>query len=476
MIRDGDTWREATWDEAFARCEELIHGVRRAPRHRRDDRVHRQPGRPQLLARPLRARCSSGQSGMPAHLLVGHRRPVAEERLVASSCTGTCGRSRRPTSSAPTTGSCMGGNPQASGGSLLACPDVLGEIDAHPGARRQGRRHRPAPHRHRRPRRRVGPDPCPAPTPRSCSRCATCSSPRASSTSARSPTWSTASTSVRDARAPSSRPSRSRRSAGSRPRPSAASPASSPPRRAGAVYGRIGLCNQEFGTLASWLVDVVNILTGNFDRRRRPDVRQARSPWPLAWMARHAKVTACRRSAGGQSRVRGVPEVLGQVPASCLAEEIATPGDGPDQGARSPSPATRSSACPTRRASRRRCRARVHDQRRQLPQRDHALRPRDPARAVAARAAALRRAASGAGPARSGAKWSDPRLPAVADRPARVGDPRPARAGAAPAGRTTDFDFDAARRRLVRRALPHRNGLDAEPTSSRCTTTAGPSA
>ncbi len=31
------------------------------------------------------------------------------------------------------------------------------------------------------------------------------------------------------------------------------------------VYGRIGLCNQEFGSLASWLVDVVNILTGHFD-------------------------------------------------------------------------------------------------------------------------------------------------------------------------------------------------------------------
>jgi len=31
------------------------------------------------------------------------------------------------------------------------------------------------------------------------------------------------------------------------------------------VYGRIGLCNQEFGSLASWLVDVVNILAGHFD-------------------------------------------------------------------------------------------------------------------------------------------------------------------------------------------------------------------
>ena len=35
------------------------------------------------------------------------------------------------------------------------------------------------------------------------------------------------------------------------------------------VYGRIGTCNQEFGTLASWLVDVVNLLTGNFDRPER---------------------------------------------------------------------------------------------------------------------------------------------------------------------------------------------------------------
>ena len=33
----------------------------------------------------------------------------------------------------------------------------------------------------------------------------------------------------------------------------------------GAWYGRIGLCTQEFGTLASWLVYVVNVLTGRLD-------------------------------------------------------------------------------------------------------------------------------------------------------------------------------------------------------------------
>ncbi|MBX5488594.1 MAG: molybdopterin-dependent oxidoreductase, partial [Mycolicibacterium hassiacum] len=33
-----------------------------------------------------------------------------------------------------------------------------------------------------------------------------------------------------------------------------------------AVYGRIGTCTVEFGTLTSWLVDAVNVLTGNLDR------------------------------------------------------------------------------------------------------------------------------------------------------------------------------------------------------------------
>ena len=32
-----------------------------------------------------------------------------------------------------------------------------------------------------------------------------------------------------------------------------------------ALYGRIGTCTQEYGTLASWLVDVINVLTGHLD-------------------------------------------------------------------------------------------------------------------------------------------------------------------------------------------------------------------
>jgi anaerobic selenocysteine-containing dehydrogenase len=36
--------------------------------------------------------------------------------------------------------------------------------------------------------------------------------------------------------------------------------------RTAAVYARIGTCTAEFGTLAQWLVDVLNVLTGNLDR------------------------------------------------------------------------------------------------------------------------------------------------------------------------------------------------------------------
>ncbi len=93
------------------------------------------------------------------------------------------------------------------------------------------------------------------------------------------------------------------------------------------VYGRIGLCNQEFGSLASWLVDVINILTGHFDKPGG-----AMFPRPAAWSITSQPLPGLE---GGlaefgrwHTRVRGAKEVLGQAPVSCMAEEIATPGDG----------------------------------------------------------------------------------------------------------------------------------------------------
>jgi anaerobic selenocysteine-containing dehydrogenase len=93
-----------------------------------------------------------------------------------------------------------------------------------------------------------------------------------------------------------------------------------------AVYGRIGTTLQEFGTLASWLVDVLNALTGNLDREGG---------------AMFALAAAGQTNAKGEpgkgrgfvtgrwaSRVRGAGEVIGELPVACLAEEIETPGEG----------------------------------------------------------------------------------------------------------------------------------------------------
>lgn len=97
-----------------------------------------------------------------------------------------------------------------------------------------------------------------------------------------------------------------------------------------AVYGRMGTTTQAFGTLASWLVDVVNILTGNLDRPggamfAKPAIGSANT---RGTPGTGRGVTIHRR----HSRVRGLPESLGELPASVMAEEIDTPGEGQLRG------------------------------------------------------------------------------------------------------------------------------------------------
>ena len=93
-----------------------------------------------------------------------------------------------------------------------------------------------------------------------------------------------------------------------------------------AVYGRIGTCTQEFGTLASWLVDAVNILTGNLDR---PGGAMFALPAAGGPTTRGTPGSGPGFRIGrGHTRVRGLPEVMGEYPAAALAEEIDTPGDG----------------------------------------------------------------------------------------------------------------------------------------------------
>lgn len=93
-----------------------------------------------------------------------------------------------------------------------------------------------------------------------------------------------------------------------------------------AVYGRMGTCVQPYGALCSWLIDVLNVLTGHLDQEG--GAMFAKAP---AFAANTVGkpgtgkgVTIGRR----KSRVSGAPEVMGEFPMVCLAEEIETPGEG----------------------------------------------------------------------------------------------------------------------------------------------------
>ncbi len=93
-----------------------------------------------------------------------------------------------------------------------------------------------------------------------------------------------------------------------------------------AIYGRMGTTTQKHGALTSWLLEIANIAAGNLD---------------VEGGSMFAKAPAFADNAVGRpgigkgetvykyaSRVRGIPEVMNNLPVACLAEEIETPGDG----------------------------------------------------------------------------------------------------------------------------------------------------
>ncbi|NUP26221.1 MAG: molybdopterin-dependent oxidoreductase [Nocardia sp.] len=86
------------------------------------------------------------------------------------------------------------------------------------------------------------------------------------------------------------------------------------------VYARIGTCTAEFGTVTQWLVDVINVLTGNLD-----------TPGGAMFAAaavRGIVRTRPFRPGRWRSRVRELPEAMGELPVATLIDEIITPGEG----------------------------------------------------------------------------------------------------------------------------------------------------
>ena len=84
-----------------------------------------------------------------------------------------------------------------------------------------------------------------------------------------------------------------------------------------ALYGRIGTCTQEFGTLASWLLDVVAILTGHFD-----EVGCMMFPRPATGDTEPGRQNPEMPVGLWKTIARQLPLVDGQLPAGTMAEEI----------------------------------------------------------------------------------------------------------------------------------------------------------
>ena len=325
LVRDGAEWRTATWEEAFARCEELIHGVIER---------HGKAALTTYIGNPVAHAFALSRAVAPFIAFAGLS-PIYSagtidqwpKNVVCHLMYGRMWQIAAPDIARTDYWLVMGANPQASQGSLLAYPDVLGEID--------------------RIRERGGKT--------------VVVDPRRTGTAAKADEWvpiqpgtdaafllallhvlvdegrttlgdladvvsgfdelvalvqDWTPEAVADAcRIPADTIRRIAREVADAPR--------------AAVYGRIGLCNQEFGTLASWLIDVVNIVTGNFDV---PGGLMFGNPVQLSLNTLPNPALGPHPFGRFHSRVRGAPEVLGQFPLSCLAEEIDTPGDGQLRG------------------------------------------------------------------------------------------------------------------------------------------------
>jgi anaerobic selenocysteine-containing dehydrogenase len=87
------------------------------------------------------------------------------------------------------------------------------------------------------------------------------------------------------------------------------------------AYGRMGVSVQAFGSLSQWLIQLLNLVTGNLDREGGSLPNEPAFP-----------VTGPGTAPGNRgrwhSRVRGLPEFAGELPVAALAEEIRTPGPG----------------------------------------------------------------------------------------------------------------------------------------------------
>ena len=95
-----------------------------------------------------------------------------------------------------------------------------------------------------------------------------------------------------------------------------------------AVYGRIGTCTQEFGTLASWLVDVLNVLTGNLDRAGGAMFTAAPPPAQPNTQRRARPRPRRASSAAGRAACAGCPRCSASCRSRRWPRRSRRPGEG----------------------------------------------------------------------------------------------------------------------------------------------------
>ncbi|MFL5845362.1 MAG: molybdopterin oxidoreductase family protein [Solirubrobacteraceae bacterium] len=95
------------------------------------------------------------------------------------------------------------------------------------------------------------------------------------------------------------------------------------------AYGRVGVCQQETGTITHWLINALNVVTGNIDR---PGGAMFPQPALDVQDLLERLVGAKGDWERPAQRASGLPGYLDEYPIAGLADEILTPGEGQVRG------------------------------------------------------------------------------------------------------------------------------------------------
>jgi anaerobic selenocysteine-containing dehydrogenase len=89
------------------------------------------------------------------------------------------------------------------------------------------------------------------------------------------------------------------------------------------AYSRVGVCIAPFATLATYATDLLNIATGRLGREGG-----WMFPTPPIDLVELGRKTGLEGLGRWKSRVRGLPETMGDLPSATLVDEMDSPGDG----------------------------------------------------------------------------------------------------------------------------------------------------